>query len=86
VLAISILLFHFAVKSDRLLAAPVASRWSGCRVAFEHQPFALVDADEMLHPASERLPLEPMPDAVIHPAQAAPAPRFECSANIGRRN
>jgi hypothetical protein len=40
----------------------------------------------MLHPASERLPLEPMPDAVIHPAQAAPAPRFECSVNIGRRN
>src|SRR5262245_41427669 len=35
-----------------------------------------VDADEMLHPSSKRLPLEPVPTAVFHAAQAASAPRF----------
>src|SRR5215813_3188505 len=35
------------------------------------------DADEMLHPASERLPLEPVPAAVFHAAQAASAPCFD---------
>jgi hypothetical protein len=34
------------------------------------------DADEMLHPALENLPLEAVPDAVIRPAQAASAPRL----------
>src|SRR5262249_2995636 len=35
------------------------------------------DADEMLHPASERLPLKPVPGAVFGAAQAAPAPCFD---------
>src|SRR5215813_193665 len=35
------------------------------------------DADEMLHPASERLRLEPVPAAVFGRAQAAPAPCFD---------
>src|SRR5262249_11094060 len=36
-----------------------------------------LDADEMLHPAIESLLLEPMPAAIVRPAQAASAPRFD---------
>jgi hypothetical protein len=34
------------------------------------------DADEMPHPAIERPLQQPMPAAILRPAQAAPAPRF----------
>jgi hypothetical protein len=37
----------------------------------------LVNADEMLHPASECLRLESVPAAAFHPVQAAPALRFD---------
>ena len=35
------------------------------------------DADEMRHPASENLRLEPVPGTVFATAQTAPSPRFD---------